>query len=315
MKASVLIPAFNAESFIRETLVSCINQGFDFIHEVIVVDDHSTDGTVEVVDQCIREFQEVRILLSTNPSKGACSARNHAFSISSGEAIQWLDADDILGESKLKNQLALLQANPGHLIASKWQRFTGTLENLWPEEKGSWAKVPEKSSPKEWLIAERMMIPAGWLGHRDLFERINPWDERLKINQDGEYFTRALVASNGVIFESKSLVYYRSQLENSTSKFSAEKAESLYMAAESFERTVRRLGDSPDLLQLIANQYQGFIFRSYPYGKSFRKKAELKLKNLPASKRRNDIAESTIAKLFCSIFGWKLLVQLRRLRS
>ena len=97
--------------------------------------------------------------------------------------------------------------------------------------------------PKEWLLAERMMIPAGWLGSRQLFESIQPWDESLLINQDGEYFTRAIVASAGVIFEPKSRVYYRSEMQGSVSQFKPHKAPSLFASIESFEQTVLQLGN------------------------------------------------------------------------
>ena len=82
--------------------------------------------------------------------------------------------------------------------------------------------------PKEWLLAERMMIPAGWLGSRQLFESIQPWDASLLINQDGEYFTRAIVASAGVILEPESRVYYRSEMQGSVSQFKPHKAPSLF---------------------------------------------------------------------------------------
>ena len=111
-----------------------------------------------------------------------------------GDAIQWLDADDLLGEGKLEAQLELLQQNPQHLIASKWRRFAGDLTNLWPEEQGAWSHVPISPPPR---MASRRTHddPCWWLGSRQLFESIQPWDESLLINQDGEYFTRAIVAS------------------------------------------------------------------------------------------------------------------------
>ena len=174
MKASILIPAYNAAEFIHETLTSCVQQGLDCIEEIIIVNDHSQDNTRKVVEQFQIEHPDFRIILADNPTKGACAARNHALQLAKGEAIQWLDADDLLGEDKLKTQLELLQQNPQHLVASKWRRFAGDLTHLWPEEKGAWIQVPDQSTPKEWLLAERMMIPAGWLGSKKLFETIKP---------------------------------------------------------------------------------------------------------------------------------------------
>ena len=148
MKTSILIPAYNAAEFIGETLASCVQQGRDCIEEIIVINDHSEDDTRGVVERFQAEHTDFQIILEDNPTKGACSARNHALRLAKGDAIQWLDADDLLGEGKLEAQLELLQQNPQHLIASKWRRFAGDLTNLWPEEQGAWSHVPDQSSPK-----------------------------------------------------------------------------------------------------------------------------------------------------------------------
>ena len=313
MKASILIPAYNAAEFIHETLTSCVQQGLHCIEEIIVVNDHSQDNTRKVVERFQAEHPEIHIILEDSPIKGACAARNHALSLAKGDAIQWLDADDLLGEGKLEAQLELLQQNPLCLIASKWRRFAGDLSNLWPEEHGAWSQVPDQSSPKEWLLAERMMIPAGWLGSKKLFETIKHWDESLLINQDGEYFTRAIVASAGVIFEPQSRVYYRSEIQGSVSQFKAHKAHSLFASIESFEESALQLGDDAALNTLISNHYMGFIYRVYPLVPELRKKARAKIKQYGKPTRQNDVAESNVSRLICFIFGWKFLVQLRLL--
>jgi glycosyltransferase involved in cell wall biosynthesis len=314
MKCSILIPAYNAAEFIGKTLASCVQQGLDCIEEIIIVNDHSQDNTRKVVEQFQIEHPDFRIILADNPTKGACAARNHALQLAKGAAIQWLDADDLLGEDKLKTQLELLQQNPQHLVASKWRRFAGDLTHLWPEEKGAWIQVPDQSTPKDWLLAERMMIPAGWLGSKKLFETIKPWDESLLINQDGEYFTRAIVASAGVILEPESRVYYRSEMQESVSQFKPHKAPSLFASIESFEKTVLDLGNDSALKTLISNHYMGFIYRVYPLVPELRKKARAKIKQYGKPTRRNDVAESTVAKTICSVFGWKLFVQMRLLK-
>ena len=85
------------------------------------------DDTRGVVERFQAEHPEIHIILEDSPIKGACAARNHALSLAKGDAVQWLDADDLLGEGKLEAQLELLNQNPQHLIASKWRRFAGDL--------------------------------------------------------------------------------------------------------------------------------------------------------------------------------------------
>ena len=159
------------------------------------------------------------------------------------------------------------------------------------------------------------MIPCRMARLTQLFESIQPWDESLLINQDGEYFTRAIVASNGVIFEPQSRVYYRSEMHGSVSQFKPHKAPSLFASVESFEQAVLQLGNDSAIKTLISNQYMGFIYRVYPLVPELRKKARAKIKHYGKPTRQNDVAESAVAKLLCSIFGWKFFVQLRIIRT
>lgn len=315
MKASILIPAFNAAAFLEETLNSCVLQGTEAVHEIVIIDDRSEDETLHVAEAIAKAHPQFTFIIEQNPSKGACSARNHAYSLATGEAIQWLDADDILGDGKLQTQLELLKENPDHLIASKWRRFTGSLGNLWPEEEGNWSKVPKHSSPLDWLTSERMMIPAGWLGTKKIFEKTGPWDESLLINQDGEFFTRAIATSRGVLFEPESRVYYRSGVSGSVSHFNPDKAPSLFKSCESFERVALTLASEEKVSALISNKYQGFIYRVYPLVPELRKAARAKIKAFGKPTISNGVAESNFARLFYMIFGWKALVHMRFLKS
>jgi len=315
MKASILIPAYNAETFLEVTLKGCVFQGVEAIKEIIVIDDHSEDNTIEVATSFAQAYPQFNFIIERNPSKGACSARNYAFTRASGEAIQWLDADDILGEGKLQKQLHLLNTHRNCLIASKWRRFSVDLGNLYPEEKGNWSEVPNSSTPLDWLSSERMMIPAGWLGTRALFEKTGPWDESLLINQDGEYFTRAISAAEGVLFEPESRVYYRSGVSGSVSHFKPEKAPSLFKSYESFERVALSIASQKEVGVLISNKYQDFIYRVYPLVPELRKKAQEKIRSYGEPTCPNDLAESRLAKTICKLFGWKALVQMRILKS
>src|SRR3984885_14720915 len=88
---SIVIPAYNAEKWIADTLRSAIAQTWER-KEIIVVDDGSTDQTHAIARQF--EAQGVRVVKQEN--QGASAARNKAFSLSHGDHIQWLDADDLL---------------------------------------------------------------------------------------------------------------------------------------------------------------------------------------------------------------------------
>ena len=160
-----------------------------------------------------------------------------------------------------------------------------------------------------------MMIPGVWLGTRELFDKTGPWDESLSINQDGEYFTRAIAASQGVVFEPESQVYYRTGVPGSVSQFNPEKAPSLFRSCLSFEEVAMSLGNSHEVGTLISNKYQAFLYRVYPHVPDLRKAAREKIRTFGKPTLLNDVAESTVAKLVCLLLGWKTLVQLRLIKS
>src|SRR4029078_12423266 len=88
---SILIPAYNSEEWIADSLESALAQSWPN-KEIIVVDDGSTDRTLDVVTR----FDSKLVKVATQPNQGAAAARNKAFSLSNGDYIQWLDADDLL---------------------------------------------------------------------------------------------------------------------------------------------------------------------------------------------------------------------------
>src|SRR5687768_6478981 len=111
---SILIPAHNAEEWITDTVRSAIAQKWGR-WEIIIVDDGSTDRTLELA----RGFESRSVRVATQDNLGAAAARNHAFSLSQGDYIQWLDSDDLLAPEKLSSQMAVaLQAGSKRTLLS-----------------------------------------------------------------------------------------------------------------------------------------------------------------------------------------------------
>ena len=90
---SVVIPLYNKEKWIERTLSSVLNQSFtDW--EVIIVDDGSTDRSVEVVEEFIQKNPGKWVLIK-NHNAGQCRTRNAGIAKANGEYVAFLDADDI----------------------------------------------------------------------------------------------------------------------------------------------------------------------------------------------------------------------------
>ncbi|OYP35780.1 glycosyltransferase family 2 protein, partial [Rhodopirellula sp. MGV] len=103
---SIVIPCFNAESYIAEAIESVLAQSYPHV-EVVVVDDGSTDSSLEV----IKSFGD-RVRWYSGPNLGGCAARNRGVQMAQGELVQFLDSDDLLGPDKLKAQVPLALQSP-----------------------------------------------------------------------------------------------------------------------------------------------------------------------------------------------------------
>ena len=110
---SILIPAYNAEKWIADTLRSAIAQTWE-AKEIIVVDDGSTDRTLAIA----RQFESEQVRVVAHEHQGAAATRNTALSLSQGEYIQYLDADDLMAPDKIARQLEALGQSPEQTDAS-----------------------------------------------------------------------------------------------------------------------------------------------------------------------------------------------------
>lgn len=111
---SIIIPAYNVESYISRGLESCINQTHENI-EIIVVDDGSVDSTWCVVQQYAAIDSRVKALQQEN--KGVSTARNTALSAAEGEYVLFLDSDDWLECDAVENLLTWQKNNPQKLVS------------------------------------------------------------------------------------------------------------------------------------------------------------------------------------------------------
>ena len=208
---SILIPAYNAEEWIAYTLQSAVAQTWPR-KEIIVVDDGSTDRTAQVA----RRFASQGVAVVSTENRGLSAAVNHAYRLSQGDYIQELDADDVLAPDKIERQLAALQEGDSRriLLSSPWAYFYYRTRGARFVQNSLWQDL----SPVEWLLRKMSqnlhMQNATWLVSREVAEAAGPWDERLHYDQDGEYFARVLLASEGTRFVPETGIFYRVSPKN-----------------------------------------------------------------------------------------------------
>jgi glycosyltransferase involved in cell wall biosynthesis len=211
---SILIPAHNAETWIADTIRSALAQTWEN-KEIIVIDDGSTDRTPEIVNR----FASNGVVIHHQEKRGAPTARNVAFSLSHGDYIQWLDADDLLCPTKIERQLGALTEHDTArtLLSGPWGKFFYRVEAARFTPCPLWFDL----SPTEWLL-RRMesgshMQTATWLVSRELTELAGPWDTRLVVDDDGEYFCRVKTQADRIRFVPAAKVYYRHHTEQRVS--------------------------------------------------------------------------------------------------
>ncbi len=203
---SILIPAFNAENHVAEAIASAVAQSWPHT-EVIVVDDGSTDGTLAVASQ----FTSRGVTVVTQAHGGASVARNRALTLSRGDYIQWLDADDLLGPTKIERQLSALDdsSSARTLLSCSWAAFFSR------QSRASFQPTPlwQDLSPVEWLrlkMSHNIFMQTGaWLVSRELTAAAGPWDPDLQVDDDGEYFCRVLLHCDAVRFVPEAQTFYR----------------------------------------------------------------------------------------------------------
>lgn len=117
-KVSVVIPVYNAERFLKETLQSVLNQTFqDF--EILLIDDGSTDGSLKIAEA----FQDKRIRIFCNEKNlGIAQARNRGIANAESEYIALLDHDDIALPFRLEHEVDYLDQNPSIMVVGGHQR-------------------------------------------------------------------------------------------------------------------------------------------------------------------------------------------------
>ncbi len=268
---SILIPAYNAEAWLADTLESVVAQTWPR-KEIIVVDDGSGDQTPAIA--CRFASKDVSIV--TQENQGVSAARNKAFSVCQGDYIQWLDADDLLSPDKIARQMEAAEAYESRrrLFSSAWGYFMFRPKKARFCPTSLWCDL----SPIEWLLRaweqNLHMNPATWLVSREVAEAAGPWDQR--VIDDGEYCCRVILASDGIRFVPDAKVFYRITGPSSASYIgrSHKKMEAQFFGMQLQINHLRARDDSKRTRAACVNFLQTWLRCFYPDGSDIVRQAE-----------------------------------------
>jgi glycosyltransferase involved in cell wall biosynthesis len=307
-KVSIIIPLYNSEAYIAQTIDCCLAQTHDNI-EIIVIENGSKDQGYQIVKSIDDKRLSVFQILKPN----AAAARNYGYHKATGTCIIFLDADDVMASNKIELQLKALSAKPEGWVAScAWAKFkTNTKEAVISPQK-VWAI----QNPVDWCLqswmGEGMMIPGCWLIPKPIIDKAGLWNEKLSLHDDGEFMCRVLLASKGNVFVENTVVYYRQQGNSLSRDHTSKKAaESALLVYKSYLQQILKFQDSKLARRALARNFSRFVYEYYPAHAQLIKEAYREINELGV---KPPLVGSPSFKLIQRIVGFKLAMRLTSIK-
>jgi glycosyltransferase involved in cell wall biosynthesis len=175
--------------------------------ELIIVNDNTTDHSHEY----LMTLTDCRTTIYNVDFSNASKSRNYGFQKSSGEFIQYLDADDILDFNKIEIQLNSLIGNILGLSVCRTMAISENGELLQEID----TEFLNQSNPFKFIRSlysnpyHGMVQPNAWFFSRELHELAGSWNQNLTLDDDGEFFCRVILKADRIVFCDEILNYYR----------------------------------------------------------------------------------------------------------
>jgi glycosyltransferase involved in cell wall biosynthesis len=307
-KVSIIIPLYNSEAYIAQTIDCCLAQTHDNI-EIIVIENGSKDQGYQIV----KSIDDKRLSVFQIPTPNAAAARNYGYHKATGTCIIFLDADDVMASNKIELQLKALSAKPEGWVAScAWAKFkTNTKEAVISPQK-VWAI----QNPVDWCLqswmGEGMMIPGCWLIPKPIIDKAGLWNEKLSLHDDGEFMCRVLLASKGNVFVENTVVYYRQQGNSLSRDHTSKKAaESALLVYKSYLQQILKFQDSKLARRALARNFSRFVYEYYPAHAQLIKEAYREINELGV---KPPLVGSPSFKIIQRIVGFKLAIGLTSIK-
>lgn len=248
---SVIIPAYNAEKTIQETINSVLNQTFqDF--EIIVINDGSTDSTLNIVSG----INDPRIKIFSYPNSGAAVSRNRGFDVANGEYIALLDADDLWTSDKLEAQYNALKSHPQASVVYSWTDYINESGQFL--QSGRHLAFQGNVYP-ELLVKNFLENGSNPLIRRQTVIKIGGFDESLLGGQDWDFYIR-LAQNYEFVVVPKVQILYRVSSQSISSQLERQEKQCLQVIQKAFSQAPLFL--QPLKKQSLAHLYKYLAWKS-----------------------------------------------------
>lgn len=298
-KVSIIIPCFNAARWLKQTIASVRQQGWPNL-EIIVVNDGSTDDSAALLEQIGGD--DLKVFHQENG--GPSAAQNFGLQKAKGDLINFLDADDLLLPGKLAAQIIRLDGRVDAIATGAWARFSDDIKDAQFVPEPVWSDMdPVQFNVTSWT-GGGMMHGAQWLIPRAILDASGPWDPRLTLINDLEFFTRVTLKAKAILFCPESRSGYRVHASGSLSQ--AHSNEAWVSARLSTKLATQYLLDaeySGRTRRAVADCWQRLIHSAYPYAPDLVEEGERMIALHGGSKVKPQGTRAYNA--ISAVFGWK----------
>jgi len=219
MKLSIIIPTYNLEEFIIETLDSITKQETLYSYEIIVVDDSSTDKTIEIIEQYRKSHTSIK-LLDNQRTKGVSGARNTGLLAAKGEWVAFIDGDDLWLPGNIQKKLSLADKHKNCNIVS-----SGFIDWFYEENIETSARLHSELKPylskfnNDVILVDHViptilkypkLIHTGTIMFRlSNCKQIPLFNEHYEMGEDRDLWLRLAINTNDMLYLNEDFLLYR----------------------------------------------------------------------------------------------------------
>ncbi|MDC0253300.1 glycosyltransferase [Bacteriovoracales bacterium] len=249
---SVIIPTFNSENFIEETLLSVFKQTYQNF-EVIVSDDGSSDQTIKKVKNLHTKFPQIKLTILQNKHSGPGENRNKGVAKSSGEWISFLDSDDLWKENKLQLTSEVIEKKQFDLVCHHEYMIDGNKKTLLDHKK----KHLKNLHPFISLLRSNSLSPSATTLKKKTFLKVGGFDKNLPSAQDFDLWLRLAQLRDFKIYHMEKPLGEYIVREGSISSNPLKRLRCMLIIAQKYKEGIQEYSRSP-LLETL--RYKGLAY-------------------------------------------------------
>lgn len=315
---SIIIPVYNAEHYLGDCVASLLRQTYPN-KEIIIVDDSSTDGSYLIA----KSFESENVKVFQQRNAGAAVARNTGLANAKGDFIQFMDVDDFLSEDKIEKQVAALEGRKNKVAVCDYINFFDgqDLKLLKGVDQSSF--IYSSDGPVEFLLnlwganGESNFIQTNcWLVPRAVIDKSGGWRNYRCPDDDGEFFSRVLLASEGVVYVPGVYNYYRrTPHENKLSGNANRKyLQNTLLTIDLKKQNIEKVTHDARIRAAFAKQYLDYAVYTYMAQNTLSAIAYRKYKTLNHKIKLPELGGKMV-EVFARLFGWRCAIVIKHYLS